>query len=398
MKNIILCFAFAIGLFYSCAPRKAALFTLDGIIDQLEDSSDIYINYTILNNGHWEDVSHKTYVINHKFHFEGSITELTAGFLFVDNKKIPIYLEPTVIKVVIDKNNPYNYMISGINVREESKEMIEFLSAEQIKCDKVVVDIEQVFNEINLHQNDSCLVDSLMKRAYYLRDKRDSHVAKIDSLRLKFVTNHTSYRIAPHILYELALNKTTDVDTIMALYRKLAESAKESMLGKLALEQINETALIIYQKELQVGDIAPDFSRKSAHGKVIKLSDFRDKEYILLDFWASWCGPCLKQVPQIKRLQSTFADRGLRIIGISCDIKEKDWLDAINQHQLGAWEQILGLSDLNDSYFAKSSDIMNKYNVKGIPQCFLLDKQGKILLKCHHIGEEEFAFIDKILP
>lgn len=397
MKNVILCFILAIGLLSFTNPLSTT-FTIDGIIDNMEDYTEISINYTIRNNGNWEDVYQKTYVIDHKFHFQGNITELTAGILLVNNKKIPIFLEPAAIKVVIDKNSPYNYTISGISVEEEGKEILGILSAEQIRCDKVGDSIEQVFNMINMHQNDSCLVDSLMTEAYYLKDIRELHSARMDSLRLKFVTNHISYRIAPCILYELARNKITDVDTIAALYRRLPESTKKSMLGKLALEQINETALITHQKELQEGDLAPDFSRRSANGKIIQLSDFRNKEYILLDFWASWCGPCLKQIPQIKKLQSTFADRGLRIIGISSDENEEDWLDAINRHRLDAWEQILGISDLADCYFAKSSDIMRKYNIKGIPQCFLIDKQGRILLKCHHIGEEEFLLIDKILP
>lgn len=392
-----MCFALAIGLF-SCTSPKISVFTIDGTVENAKDSTEISINYTIWNNGQWEDVSHETYVLDHKFHLEGNITELTAGFLFFDNRRIPIYLEPTSIKVVIDKNNLYDFKISGNSVGQESEEIVKILTTEQIRVDEACDAIEQEFNEVNLHQNDSCLVDSLMKRVFYWRGKREFHMAKMDSLRLEFVANHISYRIAPHLLHELACNKTTNIDTIMALYQRLSEDTQESMLGKLALEQINETVLIISQKEIKVGDLAPDFARKSARGNEIILSDFRNKEYVLLDFWASWCGPCLKQIPQIKKLQSTFADRGLRIIGISSDRNEKDWRDAINQHQLDAWEQILELSDLNDNYFAKSSDIMSKYNVKGIPHCFLIDKEGKILLECHHIGEEEFSFIDKILP
>ena len=79
---------------------------------------------------------------------------------------------------------------------------------------------------------------------------------------------------------------------------------------------------------LKEGSIAPDISGRTTEGKEFSLSDFGDK-YILLDFWASWCNPCRKEIPNLKKLYKEYADKGFQIISISIDKKKADWEKAL---------------------------------------------------------------------
>ena len=395
MKNLLYLFLIISTIAYSRTPSDS--FKLEGSVEGLKDSGNIMLYYFILKSNVFQQIADTTKIINEKFMFEGNIDELTSAVLIFDNIEIPLYLEPTAMKLSIDKNNPYAYKLSGVSIEKENIELRNTLTTNMKIINQLNDSAIKIFKQIDLHANEPTLVDSLMQKAYQYKAEKIGITKIIDSLQLNFIKNHNTYQIAPHLLFILARdNDFVNIDTVAAIYNELPERSKTTWLGKLALEQIKQTGRVVKGKEISVGDIAPNFSMESMQEATIELSDFREKSYVLLDFWASWCGPCIKGIPDIKNIYDKYP-KNLKIIGISLDSEKENWLKAIDEHQIGMWPQILSDTVVNNSYFRNETDLCGIYNIKGIPTYIFIDKQGKVIDVWHSIGKEELSEIDKTL-
>jgi thiol-disulfide isomerase/thioredoxin len=122
----------------------------------------------------------------------------------------------------------------------------------------------------------------------------------------------------------------------------------------------------------RLGEEAPELEMETPEGGKLKLSSLRGK-IVMIDFWASWCGPCRKDMPHVKEIYAKYKNKGFEILGVSLDREKRDWVAAIQKDGL-TWPQI---SDLK----FWDSDAARLYNLQAIPHTVLLDKDGKILSK-----------------
>ena len=125
-------------------------------------------------------------------------------------------------------------------------------------------------------------------------------------------------------------------------------------------------------KPFMLGGVAPDFTQNSPGGEQIKLSDFRGK-VLLVDFWASWCGPCRRENPHVVSLYKKYKEQGFEILGVSLDSNRDRWLNAIDKDQL-EWHHVSDLKGWKNA-------VAKMYNVSSIPHTILLDAEGKIIAR-----------------
>ena len=131
-----------------------------------------------------------------------------------------------------------------------------------------------------------------------------------------------------------------------------------------------------------IGQPAPAFEIENLEGKLVSLQSFKGK-YVLIDFWASWCGPCRKEIPNLKKIYEVYHEKGIEFISISTDTNEESWEKALKQEAM-PWIQIRDTKKISDTY-----------NVTAIPHILLLSPEGKIIAKNIH-GDEIWKKLEKI--
>lgn len=157
-----------------------------------------------------------------------------------------------------------------------------------------------------------------------------------------------------------------EADEVEPLYKLLDRDIKKTAKGQSIKKMVD-----VY-KTVAIGKVPPDFAQSTPDGKNITLSSLKGK-YVLVDFWASWCGPCRRENPNIVQRYNEFKDKNFEIFGVSYDTKKDRWEKAIKDDGL-LWQQVSDLQGWKNSTAAL-------YGIKAIPANLLLDTDGKIIAK-----------------
>lgn len=212
----------------------------------------------------------------------------------------------------------------------------------------------------------------------YYKKKDEAGMKKVDeafeAVEAQSKEKHKEYllanpnvSIAMHAFRQFA-GYDINADEAEPLFLKLSETVRNSAGGKEMAERIE------IAKKVGIGRIAPDFTQNDTLGNPVSLSSFRGK-FLLIDFWASWCGPCRQENPNVVAAFKKYNNKGFDILGVSLDQptgKEK-WLKAIHDDNL-TWTQVSDLKFWGNAVAAQ-------YGIQAIPQNFLLDPNGKIIGK-----------------
>jgi peroxiredoxin len=181
----------------------------------------------------------------------------------------------------------------------------------------------------------------------------------------KFVASHKASYISPLGIFRHS-QMTGDYLKQEQMYNILDAAIQNSPIGKYIADQIKANADAGYGKPLA------DFSQADTSGNMISLSSFKGK-YVLVDFWASWCGPCRAENPNVVRTFEQYKNKNFTVLGISLDREKKNWVDAITADGLN-WTQ---LSDLK----FWSNAVAQQFSIQSIPQNFLVDPNGNLIGK-----------------
>ena len=181
----------------------------------------------------------------------------------------------------------------------------------------------------------------------------------------EFVSTHTSSAITP--LAIIRFNQIADdILKTEELYNLVDTAIKSSAMGKYIAQQIAEG------KVNGAGTLLPDFSQPDTSGVPVSLSSLRGN-YVLVDFWASWCGPCRQENPNLVAAYNKYKSKKFTVLGVSLDKTKQAWIDAIQMDAL-TWSHI---SDLQ----GWSNSVAQQFQIFSIPQNFLIDPDGKVIGK-----------------
>lgn len=189
-------------------------------------------------------------------------------------------------------------------------------------------------------------------------------IAYLDKTLSRFETGSPAHKLA--LSGTMVTLKQKDAESFVHFAEQFVQAFEESDPAAVAnlkkeMEQV---------QALAKGGVAPDFTQKNPEGEAVSLSSFRGK-VVLVDFWASWCGPCRRENPEVVKLYEKYKDQGFEIIGVSLDRKKDRWLQAIEADGL-TWPHV---SDLK----GWQNEVAQLYGVGSIPHTVLLDREGKIV-------------------
>lgn len=388
MKKLILSLL-AVASLVSCNKVGNNEFEIEGDATGLKDGRNVYLKMqdTVTNNLVNVDTAK---IEKGKFKFEGKVTEPSLHFLAIDSiqNQIPFILEEGKINVAVNKDTIYKSVVTGTY----SNEQLVAYSKETEKVSKKV----QMFQENNREKmqqaqmtQDTVTMNALMKEYKNYQDQ-------FKEISLKHVDEHPKSYISLLFIKQFINDPTFDSARATKMYENLdpvlkntreGKSIKKTLDGVKTAEKKNDSSASSSDTAVGIGTLAPEFSAPNTEGKETSLKSAMGK-LTLIDFWASWCGPCRKENPNVVALYKDFHAKGLNIIGVSLDEKADKWKEAIAKDQL-TWTHISNLKGWEDP-------IAKRYFVDGIPATFLLDEKGIVIARDLR-GDELRAKVASIL-
>ena len=335
MKIIVIFFVIYLSAFIrtEAQPKNANQYSIHGIIPHCDSTFVL-----IVSDG---KILHSDSILKGSFQFTGVVNGVKESYFILKNRDLTITL-------------PFFLEAGNIQIQNHEKNIFWF-------------DATGTYHN-DLYFNFNNQLDSL----YSFRNVagNDEAFKMVETKRREYVQKY--------------IQANTRSITVLPLYRKYILSSNISETDKLSIFQSINTNIRstyggkeIYNHLVQlintsVGKKAPLFSQSDTSNNKVSLQSFRGK-YVLIDFWASWCAPCRKENPFLKKAYEKFKDSGFIIISVSLDNDKQKWLTAIKQDEI-RWVHV---SDLK----GWANEVAKQYYIEAIPANFLLNPYGVIIEK-----------------
>ena len=338
-----------------CSEQPTNQYTITGNLQGIADSTILVL----------DPVSHEAekpmaefMVIDGKFTITDTISEPRAVWLKLKDGyegSISLMLEPGQIKV---DGSLRDATVTGSALTEKYQSLLatrDALDEIYIANKKRFEPIQEAVEEARKNKDQKKVKELLQSDEYQAMLKADKEFFdNVDATYDKLFMDNKDSFWGPLMMISLTSYFTDDMKKT---YEALSQEAKDSYYGKKVKDELYPAG-----KE---GTKVPEFTVTDNNGKSVTLAELcQGKKYILIDFWASWCNPCRKEIPNLKKIYKEYADKGFQIISISIDKKRADWEKALKEENL-EWPN-----------FLDNGDVAIAYKVKMIPTMYLIDTNG----------------------
>lgn len=353
-------------LFYSgWVLAEGKKFRIEGKVPELKDGMMILTTMTI----HGPDTLASVPLKDGIFCMEGSIPEPVVALIAVQGYQ-------GGFNFLLDTDAPYR-----MELYQSGRSRIE-----GGKMQKALVTYQTLISEINAEAGKwkEQIDKATRERHFKTKKELENKLARQQEngrKKVRAMIEKNKDNLLAAYIQTSGLAQQTDVQLLKDRYNLLSEEARQTAPGRILAARIAEL------EKAEVGAVAPDFTLKTPDGKEIALHGIKGKLKII-DFWASWCGPCRMENPNMVKLYQDFKDQGMEVISVSLDTKKDKWMDAIRQDGM-PW---IHVSDLK----GWESSIVRQYGIDAVPSIFVLDEDNRILAKQLR-GERLRAFVEQQL-
>ena len=364
LKIYIYIIIYSVNTLFAQVDQKVNKFFLTGELIG-KDTGNIYLGYF---NSEEKYIRDTAKLNNGKFFFKGIINYAYAASLTTVNKKkidvsdvnyTEVFLEPSVIKISLLVNDFKHAIVTGSKTQNEFNEFKKI--KEIILKDKkqIEIDYSKILDSLKENKTDK----ELLNKAVLTYKKFIPFNEKEKIIDFKYISSHPkSYLSAYLLMYNLS---RLSLDSIKLFYKRFSIPVRSCFYGK----------EVEYKIEGSDGSYAKDFKAIDLNKDTISISGFKTKSYVLLDFWATYCGYCRSSNSHLIELYHLYHSKGLEIIGIADDDERIDlWKQAIIEDKTNIWYQVLRGANSNE-------DINRKYGINPIPTIILIDKSGQIIFR-----------------
>jgi thiol-disulfide isomerase/thioredoxin len=337
-------------------------FTIQGAVEQLQKPAKIYICM----KSHGSNKVDSAEVKEGKFVLNGTVDEPTMAYLVLKVQ------DPNMENTGPKKRDLLAVFIEKGTLTVTTQDSISKASVtgsvandDYIKLNELLKDVTSQLNELQ----------QLNRELYMAKDeegikKLEPRFDELEATKNKimgdYLKNNTGSPIALFVLGQYAGYDINPVE-IEPIYNKLSKSLRNTPTGK------EFASWLAVAWKTSVGKPVMDFIQPDAEGKNVSLTSFNNGKYVLVDFWASWCGPCRAENPNVIRAYSKFKDKGFDVLAVSLDDKKEKWQAAVQADNL-PWTNV---SDLKGWKNAAAE----LYGIRAIPQNLLVDPQGMIIAR-----------------
>ncbi len=346
----------ALAVMCACNSKPSTEFTINGTTDAA-DGDTIYFSYMVSADSTYKD---SCVVANGAFTFAGSIDTPKAGYLsngpltYSNEKVRSLMVEPGTITVALTGDKYSTAEVTGSPLTQQ----MDSLNAIQKEVYDQLMPLREQFAAA---QDDSVAMAELEQKYTALMDQ-------LKDAQINFVKTNTTSFYAPIVMSRLKSNMSLDeIKEIYNAWSPEVQAADEATAKYIsALENI------------QPGAKAPEIAGKDQDGNEVSLSGLKGK-VVLVDFWATWCGPCRASLPHVKEVYEKYNGKGLEVLAVSLDRSEEPWKEYIANSGMGM-EKYVNIYDAP----VKNAD---NYAIQYIPSKFIIDAEGNMVGRFD--GEEE---------